>query len=91
VVVPGKSSDSELLRRLTTVEDHDECRRRSRAATDGADRSRPPLDRRGQLGRTLGVTARSDPSHPRRDAGWVGNPIDAFVLARLEKEGLKPR
>jgi hypothetical protein len=25
-----------------------------------------------------------------RDAGWVRNPIDAFVLARLEKEGLRP-
>jgi mono/diheme cytochrome c family protein len=25
-----------------------------------------------------------------QDAGWVRNPIDAFVLARLEKEGLKP-
>src|SRR6185369_15854264 len=25
-----------------------------------------------------------------RTAGWVRNPIDRFVLARLEKEGLKP-
>ncbi len=25
-----------------------------------------------------------------KNAGWVRNPIDAFVLARLEKEGLKP-
>ncbi len=25
-----------------------------------------------------------------RTKGWVKNPIDAFVLARLEKEGLKP-
>ena len=25
-----------------------------------------------------------------RDAAWVRNPIDAFVLARLEKEGLRP-
>ncbi len=25
-----------------------------------------------------------------KDAGWVRNPIDAFILARLEKEGLKP-
>ena len=27
---------------------------------------------------------------PVRDAAWVRNPIDAFVLARLEKEGLAP-
>jgi cytochrome c553 len=25
-----------------------------------------------------------------KDAAWVRNPIDAFILARLEKEGLKP-
>jgi mono/diheme cytochrome c family protein len=25
-----------------------------------------------------------------RDAAWVANPIDAFILARLEKEGLHP-
>jgi hypothetical protein len=27
---------------------------------------------------------------PVRDGGWAKNPIDRFVLARLEKEGLKP-
>lgn len=27
---------------------------------------------------------------PVKDAAWVRNPIDAFVLARLEKEGLHP-
>ena len=33
----------------------------------------------------------SRPSPPRvRDARWVRNPIDAFVLARLEREGLAP-
>jgi hypothetical protein len=35
-----------------------------------------------------------EPARPRppsvRDAGWVRNPIDAFVLARLEREGLAP-
>src|SRR5207244_11627570 len=25
-----------------------------------------------------------------RDAAWVRNPIDRFVLARLEKEGIRP-
>jgi hypothetical protein len=27
---------------------------------------------------------------PVRDASWVRNPIDQFILARLEREGLKP-
>jgi hypothetical protein len=31
------------------------------------------------------------PAPPQpKDAAWVRNPIDAFLLARLEKEGLKP-
>src|SRR4051794_10824302 len=25
-----------------------------------------------------------------RDASWVRNPIDAFILARLEEKGLRP-
>ncbi len=33
----------------------------------------------------------SRPELPKvRDAGWVANPIDAFVLARLEDRGLSP-
>jgi hypothetical protein len=36
-------------------------------------------------------TAPSKPPLPAvKNAGWVRNPIDAFVLARLESEGLKP-
>src|SRR5262249_59048583 len=35
-----------------------------------------------------------EPARPRppvvRSAEWVRNPIDAFVLARLEREGLTP-
>jgi len=30
------------------------------------------------------------PLPPVRNAGWVRNPIDRFILARLEKEGLVP-
>ena len=30
------------------------------------------------------------PEPPAVDGGWVRNPIDAFILARLEREGLTP-
>ncbi|MFM9059248.1 MAG: DUF1549 domain-containing protein, partial [Planctomycetaceae bacterium] len=36
------------------------------------------------------VVPRRPPVPEVRDAAWVRNPIDAFVLARLEAEGLQP-
>ena len=31
------------------------------------------------------------PAEPQvKDAGWARNPIDRFILARLEKEGIRP-
>ena len=57
------------------------------------DRTNPPLDRRGgEVAAALGVhparAARRFPTSGSRD--WVRNPIDAFILARLEREGLAP-
>lgn len=36
------------------------------------------------------VAPQRTPAPKVKQAGWVRNPIDSFVLARLEKEGLKP-
>ncbi len=36
------------------------------------------------------TTPRKPPLPPVRDRGWVVNPIDAFILARLEAQGLGP-
>src|SRR5690349_5268816 len=33
---------------------------------------------------------RTKPSVPALESSWISNPIDAFILARLEKAGLKP-
>jgi hypothetical protein len=33
---------------------------------------------------------RASPLPPLRDGGWCRNPVDAFILARLEEKGLKP-
>ena len=63
------------------------------ALTDDADRDAAPLDRRGRaVGHALGLRGRrSAPSRRRRSRpAWVRNPIDQFILARLEREGLKP-
>ena len=36
------------------------------------------------------VPPKPQPSPPVKDAGWVRQPLDRFILARLEKEGLSP-
>jgi hypothetical protein len=36
------------------------------------------------------IAPRRPPLPPVKDLSWVRNPIDRFILARLEKEGLKP-
>ncbi len=43
------------------------------------------------MGRSLGVYSSDAPEQPSVQLkGWVRNPIDSFVLSRLESEGLKP-
>ena len=91
-VVPGKPQESELLARVTS--------------TDEATRMPPegkPLTKREvellqqwvaegaaweQHWAFQPVAARAVPAV--KQAGWVRNPIDAFILARLEAQGLTP-
>lgn len=93
-VVPGQVESSELVRRILTKDDDD---RMPPAAA-----KRPLTDaQKDQLQRWIAGGAVYQPhwafTAPRRpavppvkDAAWVHNPIDAFILARLEREGLHP-
>jgi hypothetical protein len=94
VIIPGKPDDSELIRR-TTSEDETE-----RMPPPGAGK---PLtrDEANLLRRWITEGAEYQPlwsflppRRPRmpsvRDARWPQNPIDQFVLARLEAEDLIP-
>jgi hypothetical protein len=94
VIAPGKSADSELVRRIT--------------AQDADERMPPPYSNRRLTPQQIEVLRRwvdegarwgqhwafapvRRPEVPHvRLQGWVRNEIDAFVLARLEKEGLRP-
>lgn len=97
VISPGKSSESELLRRVTT---------------DDADDQMPPKGARLEAGQIAALRAWMDegaiwPDKDRRDhwsfkaparpglpavknARWARNDVDRFILAGLEKEGLGP-
>ena len=93
-IVPGKLDESELYRRITSP-DPDE---RMPPAKSGKSLSAAEIEQlktwieegaeyEGHWAFIPPVRPALPPVH--RDQ-WVRNPIDAFVLARLEKEGLTP-
>ena len=100
LVAPGAPDDSVLLRRVTTADEdarmppdeplsEAEVALLSRWIAEGAAWPEPEDDG-GEATHWawLPPTAVAPPTV--RDAAWVANPIDAFVLARLEAEGLGP-
>jgi hypothetical protein len=94
VIVPGRAEASELLERVTA----ENAKRRMPPARTGR---RLTADQVGVLRRWINQGA-AWPEHwafvpPRRpampvvkDAAWIRSPIDRFILARMEKDGLRP-
>ena len=94
IIVPGKSAESELIRRVES-DDAEEAMPPPKSGHKLRQEQKETLRRWVDQGARWGKhwafepPGRIDP--PRvKDAAWVRNPIDAFVLARLEEEGLKP-
>src|SRR5262245_41535548 len=95
VVVPGKSGESELYRRLVSTEPHEAMPppRSTRKLTPAQIALiKRWIDEGAAWGEHWSFTKLVRPPVPRpaRFAEKVRNPIDAFLLARLEKEGLAP-
>ena len=91
-VVPGKPEQSELIRRILT-DDHD----------DRMPKEKPPLTKAetDTLIRWVKEGAKWDdhwslvapkpsPAPTVKSKNWASNPVDNFILARLEQAGLKP-
>ena len=94
-VVPGKPDESDLVFRHRDRRPRAaRCRPKKRQAADGRSRSTSPaLDRAGgAVDDALGLRAAAQgrPARRSRTRRWPRNPIDRFILARLEAEGLKP-
>lgn len=103
VVTPGKSDQSRLVRRLLAKErpqmpyggpplsaaEIDTIRKWIDAGAPGPDDS-TPLVVKAPLKHWAYVKPVRPELPPVRDAAWCRNPIDRFILAKLEKEGLKP-
>jgi hypothetical protein len=93
-VVPGKLDESELYRRITSDDDAE----RMPPADSG--KSLTPaevatlkswIEQGAPYRRHWAFVPPARPQVPAvREPAWCRNPIDAFILARLEREGLRP-
>jgi mono/diheme cytochrome c family protein len=97
VIVPGKSGESELVRRVSSDDESEVMpppRFKKPLTPAEVATLRRWIDQGAPWGKhwSLEKPVRPEPprSRDREGAAWVRNPIDAFVLARLEREGLKP-
>lgn len=93
ILVPGEPESSELFRRITSTDDAERM-----PPPDHAPLSAAQID---VLHRWIVAGAEFEPhwafitpERPRvpvtANASWVRNPVDAFVLARIEQHGLTP-
>jgi hypothetical protein len=92
--VPGKSGASELVRRIVSTDADEQMpppasnRVLTKAQIDILKRW---IDQGAPWGKHWAFETPMRPEVPKvQAADWPRNPIDAFVLARLEKEKLKP-
>jgi hypothetical protein len=97
MVVPGRSAESPLLRRLLEADEKDRMPQKAPPLPPQTiDLVRRWIDQgaewpEGAAGRHWAWTRPVLPPLPRvKNGAWVRNPVDAFILARLEGEGLEP-
>lgn len=91
-VVPGKLDESEIIRRITS-DDPDEVMppKGDRLSAAKIGKLKEWVASGAEFEQHWAYLPLSSEKPPEvNDAPWVRNPIDRFVLARLEKEGIKP-
>ncbi|HEX8912063.1 MAG TPA: DUF1549 domain-containing protein, partial [Humisphaera sp.] len=94
-VLPGKPAESLVYARVTTKDPDEVMPPPASNKKPLTDREKAVLKRWIEQGAAWeGHWAYQPVKRPEvpkvADATWVRNPVDAFVLARLEREGLKP-
>jgi hypothetical protein len=93
VVVPGSPRKSELIRRITaTGRTHMPPRKSGRQLTaKQVEVLTRWVEQGAQWEPHWAYVAPKRPDVPEvKDSAWVRNPVDRFILARLEAEGLRP-
>src|SRR5438445_8518454 len=102
-LVPGKADDSLLIQALKGANDVTQMPYKKPALSPGQIRllaawinqgAKAPADEVADDGTGRSHWAFKPPVRPTlpsvKTAAWVRNPIDRFILARLEKEGIQP-
>jgi hypothetical protein len=91
-VVPGKSDASALIQRVTEQDESQRMPPEGKPLTDKEIAAlKRWIDGGAKWGQHWAFTKPVRPAEPKpKDAAWVRNPIDAFVLDKLDAAGLKP-
>ena len=91
-IVPGKVDDSELLRRVVSTDESERMPPEGKPLTsEQVDLLRRWIAEGANWDEHWAFVAPVKPRVPQvRDAAWVSNPIDAFILSKLEDAGLTP-
>jgi hypothetical protein len=94
VIVPGKSGESEVIRRLVSTESSKRMPPPKTGRTLSARQIatlRQWINEGAKWGKHWAFEKPRRPSLPAvNDTQWSRNALDQFILARLEQEGLKP-
>jgi hypothetical protein len=94
VIAPGKSKDSQIFQRITSKDalEHMPPAKSGKKLTDQQiDLIRRWIEQGAKWQEHWAFIAPQRPELPKvKSANWVRNPIDAFILARLESAGIQP-
>jgi hypothetical protein len=91
---PGNADDSELVRRIFSTDPKEQMpppKSRKSLTAEQKNRLKTWIAAGAEYQPHWSLIAPRRPQPPTvKDAAWVRNPVDAFILAKLEAEGLKP-
>jgi hypothetical protein len=94
VIQPGKSGESELLKRLLSTDPEQVMpppKSLKKPTAEEIELIRRWIDDGAQWDKHWSYETPRRPAPPSvKNPGWIKNPIDAFVLAKLDQEGLQP-
>lgn len=94
IIVPGKANDSELFKRIVSGDKSKRmppAKANKELTKEQIELIRVWIEQGGKYQNHWSLIAPVKHEPPAvKNPAWVRNPIDAFVLARLEKEGLAP-